>query len=100
MLLRQTAFAPVQPSSTRRWRPVVLACLASLGALQAQAANFNITGASSTAQTLNANQTGTVGSAGALTVSGGTVAVTIGGNNASLTNLGSIVQTRHRPRGA
>ena len=59
----------------------------------AEAANFTISSASTTAQTLNANQSGTVTSAGSLAVAGGTVAVTISGNNATLTNLGTINQT-------
>ncbi|MFG6489309.1 PEP-CTERM sorting domain-containing protein [Roseateles sp. BYS78W] len=76
-------------------RPVALACLVAVCAVQlpAHAANFNVTGSSSSAQTLSAGQTGTVGSAGSLTVSGSTVAVTVTGNNASLTNQGGIVQS-------
>ena len=61
----------------------------------ASAANFNITGPSTTAQTLGsgAGQTGTITDTGSLTVSGGTNAVTITGNNATLTNLGTLEQT-------
>ncbi len=58
-------------------------------------ASFTISSASTTAQTLGAGagQTGTITATGALTVSGGTVAVTISGNNATLTNLGILQQT-------
>jgi hypothetical protein len=61
----------------------------------ASAANFNITGPSTTAQTLGsaAGQTGTITDTGSLTVSGTTNAVTITGNNATLTNLGTLEQT-------
>jgi hypothetical protein len=69
--------------------------LAALAAGQAQAANFAITNASTTAQTLGSGsgQAGSVSSAGSLTVSGATVAVTVTGNNATLTNLGTLKQT-------
>ena len=61
----------------------------------ASAASFTITGPSTTAQTLGsgAGQTGTITDTGSLTVSGGTNAVTITGNNATLTNLGTLEQT-------
>ena len=61
----------------------------------ASAANFNITGPSTTAQTLGsgAGQTGAITDTGSLTVSGTTNAVTITGNNATLTNLGTLEQT-------
>ena len=61
----------------------------------ASAASFNITGPSTTAQTLGSGsgQTGTITDTGSLTVSGGTNAVTITGNNATLTNLGTLEQT-------
>jgi hypothetical protein len=61
----------------------------------ASAASFNITGPSTTAQTLGsgAGQTGTITDTGSLTVSGGTNAVTITGNNATLMNLGTLEQT-------
>jgi hypothetical protein len=61
----------------------------------ASAANFDITGPSTTAQTLGsgAGQTGTITDTGSLTVSGGANAVTITGNNATLTNLGTLEQT-------
>ena len=61
----------------------------------ASAANFNITAPSTNAQTLgsSAGQTGTITATGSLTVSGSTNAVTITGNNATLTNLGTLEQT-------
>jgi hypothetical protein len=64
-------------------------------AVPASGASFTISGNSTTAQTLGSGsgQTGTVNAASTLTVSGGTVAVTITGNNATLTNLGTIRQT-------
>jgi hypothetical protein len=57
------------------------------------AGSFDISGASSTAQTLGTGQTGTVESTGTLSVSGGTVAVTVNGNNATINNLGTMTQT-------
>ncbi len=56
-------------------------------------ADFTVSAPSTTAQTLASGQTGTVTSTGTLTVSGGTVAVTVTGNNATLTNSGTISQT-------
>ncbi len=71
-------------------RLLVLALLAA--APSAFAANFTISSPSTTAQTLGSGsgQTGTVTATGSLTVSGSTVAVAITGNNATLTNLGTI----------
>ncbi|WP_432381485.1 hypothetical protein [Duganella sp. P38] len=59
----------------------------------ALADNFTIDGNSGNAQTLASGQTGTVSAAGALTVSGSTVAVTVAGSNVTLNNLGAIKQT-------
>lgn len=67
--------------------------LAALPFGVATAADFSISGSSSTAQSLGNNQTGSVTSSGALSVSGSTVAVTVTGNNATVNNLGSIKQT-------
>lgn len=67
--------------------------IAALPVGLASAADFNITGDSSSAQTLAAGQIGAVSATGALNVSGGTVAVTITGSNATLNNLGTIKQT-------
>ena len=68
---------------------------AALSAGPAFAANFDISTPSTAAQTLGtgSGQTGTVEKTGSLTVSGSTVAVTVSGNNATLTNLGTISQT-------
>ncbi len=68
--------------------PVLLATPAVFAA-----GSFDITGSSASAQTLGANQTGTVESTGTLSVSGGTVAVTVNGNNARINNLGTMTQT-------
>jgi hypothetical protein len=72
-----------------------IAALAFLGDSSASAASFNITGSSTTAQTLGSGsgQTGVITDTGSLTVSGSTNAVTISGNNATLTNLGTLEQT-------
>ncbi len=61
----------------------------------ASAASFNLTSNSSAAQTLGggAGQTGTVAAGKSLTVGGSSVAVTISGNNATLSNFGNISQT-------
>ena len=66
--------------------------------LRLGATSFAISAPSTTAQNLgsgspSAGQTGTVNAGSTLTVSGSTVAVTISGNNETLTNLGTISQT-------
>lgn len=65
------------------------------GGLKANAGSFTINGSSSSAQTLGSGtgQTGVVNSGATLTVSGKTVAVTITGDNETLTNSGTINQT-------
>jgi hypothetical protein len=67
----------------------------AVGTVTARAGDFDITTPSTSPQTLGAasGQTGTVEASGSLTVSGSTVAVTISGNNATLSNLGAILQT-------
>ena len=73
-----------------------LLILALLGAAPAAfATSFTLSSNSTTAQTLGtgAGQTGVVNAGVSLTVGGSTNAVTISGNNATLTNLGSIFQT-------
>jgi hypothetical protein len=67
--------------------------MAGMGA--AHAGNFDITTPSTSPQTLGpaSGQSGTVEATGSLSVSGSTVAVTFSGNNATLTNLGTITQT-------
>lgn len=60
------------------------------------AGSFTISNASTTAQTLNGGQTGTITSTGSLTVSGGTVAITLSGSSNSpitITNSGTLKQT-------
>ena len=87
---------PVAAPLHRRVRITVslllAACSLGLGH-PAFAASFTLNAPSTTAQTLGsgAGQTGTVNST--LIVSGSTVAVTISGNNATLTNNGTISQT-------
>jgi hypothetical protein len=73
----------------------VIVALGFLTEATASAGSFDITAPSTSAQTLGprAGQTGTIESTGSLTVSGGTNAVTISGNDATLTNLGTLEQT-------
>ncbi|MDO9316413.1 MAG: PEP-CTERM sorting domain-containing protein [Burkholderiaceae bacterium] len=75
--------------------PVLAAFSVALVLTDASAADFTISTPITSGQTLgsSAGQTGTVTATGTLTVSGGTNAVTISGNNATLTNLGTIKQT-------
>jgi hypothetical protein len=84
---------PIEPRRLLTALAVGTAC--ALGAATAAAANFTISGPSTTAQTLGtgSGQTGSITATGSLAVSGTTVAVTISGNNATLTNLGSLTQT-------
>src|SRR5262249_52629219 len=63
------------------------------GSRPAAATSFTITSSSTTAQTLNAGETGSITTTGSLTVSGSAVAVTIAGSNATLTNSGTLKQT-------
>ncbi|MGV7211594.1 FxDxF family PEP-CTERM protein [Oxalobacteraceae bacterium A2-2] len=78
-------------------RPARLALLvAAAFPLAASAASFTFNNTNSTsAQTLGAgsNQAGTISANSSLVVSGSTNAITISGNNATLTNLGAIKQT-------
>ena len=75
-------------------RALALAGLLSLGAGSAFAAgSFAITNNSTTAQSLGAGQTGSISAAGNLSVSGATVAITVTGSNATISNLGSVLQT-------
>jgi hypothetical protein len=76
-------------------KPLFLFSFAIVLGARAFAANFDITGSSTTAQTLGtgSSQTGVVEAGATLTISGSTVAVTISGNSATLTNLGTINQT-------
>jgi hypothetical protein len=67
--------------------------LAALPFGVATAADFTVNGSSSTAQTLSNNQSGSVGASGVLSVSGSSVAITVTGKNATISNLGTIKQT-------
>ena len=73
---------------------VAIAALGLFAPPPASGGTFTISNASTTAQTLGsgAGQTGTITETGSLTVSGGTTAVTISGNDATLTNLGALKQ--------
>lgn len=81
--------------TTPHLAPLTVAIALGFVAAHASAASFDIQGASTTAQTLGsaAGQTGNIGAAGSLTLGGGTNAVAVTGNNATLTNLGSIIQS-------
>ena len=72
-----------------------IAAFAFLAESSASAGSFTITTPSTSAETLGsgAGQIGTITETGSLTVSRGTNAVTITGNNATLTNLGTLEQT-------
>jgi hypothetical protein len=71
----------------------IFAALVPFSVGSANATSFTISSNSTSAQTLGPNETGTVNPGKSLTVSGSKVAVTITGNNAALTNLGTISQT-------
>ncbi|HZE92030.1 MAG TPA: PEP-CTERM sorting domain-containing protein, partial [Rhizobacter sp.] len=75
--------------------PVLAALAVSFALSDASAASFTVSSPSTTAQTLGsgAGQTGSVTATGTLTVSGSSNAVTVSGNSATLTNLGTIKQT-------
>lgn len=74
---------------------LLLASLSTIASQPVFAASFAITSNSTTAQTLGtaSGQIGTVSAGKSLIVNGTTVAVTISGNNATLSNLGTISQT-------
>ena len=71
---------------------LLLAATLPLSIGSASAASFTISNASTAAQTLAAGQTGMVTATGSLT-NGAAVGIIISGNNATLTNLGTISQT-------
>ena len=83
----------LQPTSSTPVLSLLAAAVLALAAPHAGAGSFNITGASTSAQTLGAGQSGSIAASGTLTVSGSTVAVTVNGDNASLVNLGTLSQT-------
>ena len=74
---------------------VTISAIGLIAAPPAFATSFDITGSSTTAQTLGPlpNEVGTIELGGSLTVSGSKVAVTISGADAALTNLGTLSQT-------
>jgi len=86
--MRGTLFRPTAPTAA-------FALLSLTFTIPAFATSFTINGSSTTAQTLGSGtgQTGTINAGSTLTISGSTVAVTLSGNNAALTNLGTISQT-------
>jgi hypothetical protein len=89
-----TASLPVARSLT----PIgaaVCSLLLALGSAPASATSFNVTGSNTSAQTLGSGsgQTGSIGAAGSLVVGGSSAAVTVTGDNATLTNLGTLKQT-------
>ena len=94
---RLSSFDPQHAAAARHFKlaPLLAALAVSFGFGSATAADFTISSNSTTAQTLGSGtgQTGTVNAGKSLTVSGATVAVTISGNNATLSNQGTIKQT-------
>ncbi|MFL6630626.1 MAG: beta strand repeat-containing protein [Vitreoscilla sp.] len=84
---------PTFPSTVARARaPFVLVPLLAALAAPALAADIVVGGNSTTAQSLAAGQKLTVNPGASLTVGGGTVAVTLKGNNATVDNQGTISQ--------
>lgn len=74
--------------------PVLTALSCAFTAPSASAISFNIiSGIVNSGQTLALGQTGNVAAVGTLSVGGSTVAVTFTGNNASVINLGNMLQT-------
>lgn len=86
---------PIASREKSQGRALLLTATAALSIGPAYATDFSITAPSTAAQTLGSGsgQTGSIQSTGSLTVSGSTVAVTISGNDATLTNLGTLSQT-------
>jgi autotransporter-associated beta strand protein len=81
------------PTSLKTPVFALLPLVAALAASPAFSAGFTITGASTGAQSVGKNDTGTVNAGATLTVSGSSVAVTVTGNNATINNQGTIKQT-------
>ncbi|MEI7465722.1 MAG: PEP-CTERM sorting domain-containing protein [Burkholderiales bacterium] len=74
--------------------PVLAALAFAFAAPEASAVPFAVTSGTDTgAKSLAASETGTVSAGASLSVRGSSVAVTFTGNNASVTNLGSMLQT-------
>jgi hypothetical protein len=85
----------LEPFRAKIFNGLALVCAALLSVDRVYATSFNISDAQTTAQTLGpaSGETGTITDTGSLTVSGSTVAVTISGTNATVTNLGTLKQT-------
>lgn len=81
------------PKASSAIQTLLVAATLPLTAHCAFAADFSITGSSSTARSLAAGETGAVTATGSLTVGGATVAVAVTGKNATLNNQGVIDQT-------
>ena len=72
--------------------PFILVPLLGLLASQAQAAGFSVTGTSNAAQTLSSG-TGAIAAGARLDVHDGNVAVTVTGNNTTVDNQGTLLQS-------
>jgi hypothetical protein len=81
------------PMKARLLQSVAVAAIGLLAAPTAYAGSFTIPPNSTSAQTLGTGQSGSIGVTGTLNVSGSSVAVTISGDSATLTNLGILEQT-------
>src|SRR5881396_2936972 len=94
---RQIHYLIVNRAFLTRSSRIAVAVTTVLAAASASAANFTINNAQTTKQSLGSGETGTITATGSLTVNSGSgasdVAVTITGNNATLTNLGTLKQT-------
>lgn len=73
-------------------RHLALAIAALLGSASASAASFTISNAQTGAQTLGAGETGTITSTGSLIVTSSSNSIVVTGNNATITNLGTLKQ--------
>jgi hypothetical protein len=71
---------------------ILVPLLAALAAGQAQAAGFTVSGTSNTAQTLSGG-TGSVTAGSTLDVHDGNIAITVTGNNTTINNQGTILQS-------
>ena len=71
---------------------ILVPLLALLAAAQAQAAGFSISGTSNAAQTLTGG-TGSVAAGAKLDVHDGNIAITVTGNNATIDNQGTLLQS-------
>jgi len=96
-IIHDPAPSVAQFSTGKRISHIATAVAIVLGTTPVFAASFTINSAQTAKQTLATGETGTITASGSLTVnsgsSGSDVAVTITGNNATLTNLGILKQT-------